>query len=119
MFGRETTRTTSFGVTPSGLRDLSAQEWSQAVINELESVQVATPPIKDCDPVARFDADRNTTTIPTQNSKLPFQQTQNMDGTSNPNQRNTSSLPAPQRPQAGKMDSAATIDLVKQIPGGW
>lgn len=32
------------GVGAATVRDLNAQEWSQAVIDELQHIQVATPP---------------------------------------------------------------------------
>ncbi|KAF3903026.1 hypothetical protein AA313_de0200209 [Arthrobotrys entomopaga] len=94
---RDAGRVTSFGVTPSGMKDLNAHEWSQAVINELESVQVMTPPVTESRPPPKQD--------PTNPS-----QTQ---------QRNPGQLELPQRPQAGSTESTATIDVVKQIPGGW
>ncbi|KAK6537116.1 hypothetical protein TWF694_011315 [Orbilia ellipsospora] len=103
---RDSGRVTSFGVTPSGMRDLNAHEWSQAVINELESVQVMTPPVHESRPAPKQDPERASSSGNRGDSNQTVQRT--------PGQ-----LELPQRPQAGTTESTATIDVVKQIPGGW
>ncbi|RVD89481.1 uncharacterized protein DFL_000486 [Arthrobotrys flagrans] len=101
------------GVGAATVRDLNAQEWSQAVIDELQHIQVATPPMKYIVPTrlsgSTGDKAHTHTSRPRQESSKP----------SGHNQRSTGQLDVPQRPQAGTMDSTATIDIVKQIPGGW
>ncbi|KAK6526185.1 hypothetical protein TWF281_011220 [Arthrobotrys megalospora] len=130
------TRTTNISNTskPSSgtVRDLNAHEWSQAVIDELQHIQVATPPIKEIGPASLSESmnNDNNTNIHTsrpvskQDASHPrrFPQEPVESTSKHPashNQRNNGQLEIPQRPQAGTMESTATIDIVKQIPGGW
>ncbi|KAF3931666.1 hypothetical protein ABW20_dc0110285 [Dactylellina cionopaga] len=123
-FARDMSRTTGFGGTTAGMRDLNAHEWSEAVINELESVHVATPPPTKGYKFTtmRIDNENGGTASNNQDAKMSLQQAgePNMKHTPLPDQRNAVQLEIPQqRPQAESMESTATIDVVKQIPGGW
>ncbi|KAK6513249.1 hypothetical protein TWF506_009409 [Arthrobotrys conoides] len=97
------------------VRDLNAHEWSQAVIDELQHIQVATPPIKDVDSAQFSEGLGDSQPRRFAHESGEFTQ----KGQYGYNQRNAGQLEAPRRPQAGTMDSTATIDIVKQIPGSW
>ncbi|KAF3161894.1 hypothetical protein TWF106_001051 [Orbilia oligospora] len=109
------------GVGAATTRDLDAHEWSQAVIDELQHIQVATPPTKGVCPSQLSDGLGNRGHMC---SSQPRRFTHNSGEIapkqeSGYNQRNTSHQELHQRPQAGTMDSTATIDIIKQIPGSW
>ncbi|KAK6343765.1 hypothetical protein TWF730_011352 [Orbilia blumenaviensis] len=104
------------------VKDLNAHEWSQAVIDELQHIQVATPPMKDINSTLQYisESSGDRKNIRASHSKRLVAQ-ESGESTPQPlyNQKTNSHLGVPQRPQAEQMESTATIDIVKQIPGGW
>ncbi|KAK6508045.1 hypothetical protein TWF481_006460 [Arthrobotrys musiformis] len=126
------TRTTNMNNTskppsPNGMsgpdaatRDLSAHEWSRAVIDELQHIRVGTPRIKDIIPTRLSENMGNKTNMqasrPGQCAQKPTEPAQKQLGY---DQRSTSQLEESQRPQVVTIESTATIDIVKRIPGGW
>ncbi|EPS44936.1 hypothetical protein H072_1074 [Dactylellina haptotyla CBS 200.50] len=104
-------------------KDLNAQEWSQAVLNELENVRAATPSTTDSQRITRDPEIPNSVADQNTHSNLPNHRIQT--GGSNPNETQPDSrgkiqLDVPQRPQAGApAESNRTINIVKKIPGAW
>ncbi|KAK6337242.1 hypothetical protein TWF718_010023 [Orbilia javanica] len=108
------------GVEGATTRDLNAQEWSQAVIDELRHIQVATPPMRY---IARTQLPGNVGDQVYMHSsyagRLAVDSSELAERSSGKSQRSGYRPELPERPQVKAMDSTATVDVVKKIPGSW